>query len=110
MTPQVPSVLTRDSWLDFGDITKYKTSGGFYNPSSMGSNSRAKNTSNNDSSEVLKTLVQQNQLLIQLLTADRSINVGLQVDGRQIAKASAKYVEEEINILKSRKNRLGGKF
>lgn len=109
-TPQVPNALTRDSWLDFGDITKYKTSGGFYNPTSMTTKPRTENISNNDNQEVLKTLMQQNQLLMQLLTADRNINVGLQVDGRQIAKASARYVEEEINMLNSRKNRLGGKI
>lgn len=109
--PQVPSALTRDSWLDFGDITKYKTGGGFYNPTSMATQSNIqKETKNDEDNKVLKTLIEQNQLLIQLLTADRSINVGVQVDGRQIAKASARYIEEEMNTLKSRSNRLGGKL
>ena len=109
-TPQVPSALTRDSWLDFGDITKYKTGGGFFNPTKMSTQPIVQKETKNDNNEVIKTLVEQNQLLIQLLTADRSINVGVQVDGRQIAKASARYIEEEINTMKTRNNRLGGKF
>lgn len=109
ITPQVPNALTRDSWLDFGDITKYKTGGGFYNPTRIATQSNIQKETNNNS-ELLKTVLQQNQLLIQLLTADRNINVGVQVDGRQIAKASARYIEEEMNTLKSRSNRLGGKF
>lgn len=109
VTPQTPNVLTRDSWLDFGNITKYKTSGDFYNPTSMRKASANQTESENNNKDVMKALIQQNQLLIQLLTADRSINVGVQVDGRQIAKASARYIEQEINTLTSRSNRLGGR-
>lgn len=98
------SPLARESWLEFGDITKYKTSGGYYNPSSMKTQS---NTESNNK-ELVQALVKQNQLLIDLLTADRSINVGVQVDGRQIAKASARYINDEISAITRKRNRLGG--
>ena len=37
-----------------------------------------------------------------------NVNSTLQVDGRQIAKASARYIEEEINTNKTRSSRLAG--
>jgi hypothetical protein len=40
--------------------------------------------------------------------ASRPINVGISVDGREIAKATAKYNQEELDILNARKNRMGG--
>jgi TP901 family phage tail tape measure protein len=40
--------------------------------------------------------------------SSRPINVGIAVDGREIAKATAKYNQEEIDILNARKNRMGG--
>lgn len=99
------SPLARESWLDFGDITKYKTSGGYYSPSSM---KIENNNNDNSNKQLIQALVKQNQLLIDLLTTDRSINVGVQVDGRQIAKASARYINDEINAIAKRSNRLGG--
>ena len=101
----VNSPLTRESWLEFGDITKYKTSGGYYSPSSMKTEN---NNNDNSNKQLIQALVKQNQLLIDLLTTDRSINVGVQVDGRQIAKASARYINDEINAITKRSNRLGG--
>ena len=106
--PEVPSVMARDNWLDFGDITKYKTGGDYYNPTNINSKTNSNNTPNDNNKEVLKTLLEQNQLLIQLLTIDRSINVGVQVDGKQIARASAKYMNTEIEKINSRKSRLSG--
>ena len=57
-------------------------------------------------------LQKQNELLMQLLvnTSNQTVNVGLQIDGRQVAKASAKYMNEEITKIDNRKNRLGGKL
>jgi hypothetical protein len=40
--------------------------------------------------------------------ASRPINVGISVDGREIAKATAKYNQEELDILNARKSRMGG--
>jgi TP901 family phage tail tape measure protein len=101
----VNSPLARDSWLDFADITKYKTSGGYYSPTSIKSKD---STDENNNKEVIQALVRQNELLVKLLTADNTINVGVQVDGRQIAKASARYMNDEIKAITRRSNRLGG--
>lgn len=50
--------------------------------------------------------------LIQLLAKNSEpiIEVPVNLDGRQIAKASAKYMNSEIDNLNLRKNRLGGAF
>lgn len=42
--------------------------------------------------------------------SSRPINIGISVDGREIAKATAKYNQEEINVLTQRQNRLRGKL
>jgi len=42
------------------------------------------------------------------VSSNKDINVNMNVDGRQIAKASARYMESEINMINSRKNRLAG--
>ena len=49
----------------------------------------------------------QNQLLLQLLT-NSTINIGVNVDGREIARASAKYNEAELNKLSKSKSRKRG--
>ena len=113
-TPTMAVGYTRDSFANMGslinDIFKdafsldnYKTKGGFYTPDSV----RVSNTAQNDNSSLLQALLQQNQLLMQILT-NNTIEVGVNVDGRQIARASAKYMETEINTLTRRKNRIGG--
>ena len=57
---------------------------------------------------MLGATLDQNQLLIQLLNNQAPIQVALNMDGRQIAKASAKYMNSEINAITKRSNRLGG--
>jgi TP901 family phage tail tape measure protein len=40
--------------------------------------------------------------------SSRPINVGISVDGREIAKATAKYNQEELDLLDARQSRMGG--
>ncbi|MFL6556471.1 MAG: hypothetical protein ACJ8MO_10180, partial [Bacillus sp. (in: firmicutes)] len=40
--------------------------------------------------------------------SSRPINVGISVDGREIAKATAKYNQEELDIVNARQSRMGG--
>lgn len=94
--------LVGDMFKEAFSLDNYKTKGGFYSPSSV---KVSKPSSNNSS--LLEALIQQNQLLMQILTSS-TIEVGVNVDGKQIARASAKYMETEINTLSKRRNRLGG--
>ena len=50
--------------------------------------------------------------MLNVLMSERTVNVNstLQVDGRQIARASAKYINEEITSMNTRKSRLAGTF
>ena len=92
------------------DINKFKTTGGFYNPTSVVSNARTTEISGtNNTNELLKATLEQNQLLLQLLNQQKPLEVAVNMDGRQVAKASARYMESEINLINSRRNRLGGK-
>ena len=89
------------------DISKFKTSGGLYTPTSFSSKSMANlnkpSVQKDNSNQVLELLTQ----LIQV-QADKTVELVVNLDGRQIAKASSKYMEQEMNSLSSRKNRLGG--
>ena len=85
-------------------LDNYKTNGGFYNANSMSS---PKDTVAQTNASLLEALIQQNQILMQLLT-NNTIEVGVNVDGRTIAKASAKYMQREMNTLTKRSARLGG--
>lgn len=92
------------------NIERYQTRGGYYSPTSMaGTGSQAREVESQR--EQLNLLNQQNELLRQLLLATTNIggdlNVSVEVDGRQIAKSSAKYMEKEINQINKRKTRLG---
>ena len=62
------------------------------------------------SSTLMQTLLEQNKLLMKLLESDRDIILhnSIEVDGRQIAKSSARYVESELRGMRERKNRFGG--
>ena len=113
-TPTWRVGYARDSFADMGSLIgdtfkeafsldNYKTNGGFYSPNSV----KISKTAGNDNSSLLQALLQQNQLLMQILT-NNTIEVGVNVDGRTIARASAKYMESEISTLTKRKNRLGG--
>ncbi|CEP39722.1 phage tail tape measure protein [Paraclostridium sordellii] len=77
---------------------------------SAGGISTASSRINDKMYEELKA---QNELLTQMLNAlmnERIVNINstLQVDGRQIAKASGRYIEQELNTMKSRSSRLAG--
>ena len=70
-------------------------------------------TSSRTNDKMYEELKAQNELLTQMLNVlmnERIVNINstLQVDGRQIAKASARYIEQELNTMKSRSNRLAG--
>lgn len=92
---------------DVVSLDNYKISGGFYEPSSM-NGVRVGSANNNDA--LIQSLAQQNQLLMQLLTSGTAIQVGVNVDGRQIAKASARYMNQEIEQINKRQNRIGGTY
>ena len=78
--------------------------------------SNSKEASMNDTVEILRSNLEetknQNNLLMEVINCIKqqgNADISLSIDGRQIAKASAKYMETEMNLLNSRKNRLGGK-
>lgn len=100
--------LTRDKLQDVS-IADYKTSGGFYEPQSLRTATAQLETTSVNNDSLLKATLEQNQLLLQLLTQQKPLEVAVNMDGRQVAKASAKYMENEINLINSRKARLGGK-
>lgn len=92
------------------DLSRFNIRGSMYAPQNISTSQNNKN--NNDDLDIKSTLqavLQQNQLLINLLNKDREIVTYVNVDGRQIAKASARYIETELNTFNNRKNRLGGK-
>lgn len=98
--------MTRDI-----NMANFKTSGGFYEPTSM-TKTVSKVTSEQDKNltNLLKATLEQNQLLLGLLGQEKQIVTYVTVDGKQIAKASAPYMNSELNTIKTRKNRLGGKI
>lgn len=65
---------------------------------------------------MIDTLKQQNKLLIELVSNTNGIgdlgnmqqDINVNVDGRTIAKATAKYIQPELKTLESRAIRLGG--
>ena len=81
----------------------------------------AKNSSDSNISDVvlvmqrnLEQAQMQNNLLLQLISLmqqqEGSVDVNLSLDGRTIAKASAKYMQTELDNLTLRKTRLGGAY
>ena len=89
------------------DMSRYKTSGSLYNSTTAQSSHIVSSVRNKSNDSLVDALSQQNQLLLQLLT-NSTINIGVNVDGREIARSSAKYMETEINKINKRKNRIGG--
>lgn len=89
------------------DINNYKTSGGLYNSATTESYDIKSNARNNNNDLLLEALLQQNQLLQQLLKTS-TINVGVNLDGREVARSTARFMDTEINKINKRKNRLGG--
>lgn len=94
------------------DMTRYKTTGGYYTPTSMaGTGSQAREIQNQKAQ--LDILREQNELLRQLLLINSSngnVNVSVELDGKQVAKSTAKYMNSELEVLNRRKTRLGGMF
>ena len=91
------------------NLNNYKTSGGYYEVQDiMKASALASTQANAGTNEMLTVVLKQNELLLQLLNRESVIEVGLNVDGRQLARTSARYVEGEVSKLKQRKNRLGG--
>ena len=91
------------------EISRFKTSGGFYNPQSITTSSTSRSTAEtNNNDGLIKAMLEQNQLLLQLLNTHTPIEVAVNMDGKQVARASAKYINAEIDKLNSRKLRLSG--
>lgn len=59
---------------------------------------------------IINTLVKQNELLMNLLSQSKEIIVhnDLAIDGRSIARSTAKYMTDEIKTIDNRRNRLAG--
>ena len=91
------------------NLNNFKTSGGFYQVQDiMNSSMRSSIQADVQQNELISLLVRQNELLLKMLNKENVIEVGVNVDGRQIAKSSARYMETEINKIKQRKTRIGG--
>jgi len=85
--------------------------GRMYQPSTVASTSSIKAESNNV--EMINALKNQNTLLMQMLEvliAERTVQVDntITLDGRAIAKGTAKFMSSEINGINKRNSRLAG--
>ncbi|HAU85086.1 MAG TPA: phage tail tape measure protein [Lachnospiraceae bacterium] len=92
------------------DVATEMRAAGVMAGAGIGSVEQTSSSGNNELTEALRT---QNELLLQmvsLLTKNSGVNVSIDVDGKQIAKATAKYMDAEINTINKRKTRLGGAF
>lgn len=76
-----------------------------------------KSQSSNDMSEIMYQTLQESQkqnnlllTLISLMQENKSLDIQLAVDGKQIAKTTAKYMQTELQNLSLRKTRLGGAY
>lgn len=99
--------LTRDRIQDVS-IADYKTSGGFYEPQALRTATKQMQTASASNDALLKATMEQNQLLLQLLTQQKPVEVAVNMDGKQVARASAKYINNEIDSINRRKARLAG--
>lgn len=87
--------------------------GARYKPSQVVSSNGISKSSSRTNDRMYEEMKKQNKLLTEMLNVlmnERTVNVNstLQVDGRQIARASAKYINEEITSMDNRKSRLAG--
>ena len=113
--PEVPDMQnftqeinrTRDIAKEI-DFSRFKTSGGLYSPTPMGKESNVYRA--NGDVDILNELIKQNNLLLNLIKSNININTLINLDGRQIAKASATYVQDEIDKINNRKARLSGYY
>ena len=91
------------------EFARFKTSGGFYSSNSIAkANADRSSLEQSRDDSLLKSVLEQNQILLKLLNVHQPIEVAVNMDGRQVAKASARYINEEINSITRRSNRLGG--
>ena len=91
------------------NMANFKTSGGFYEPTSMTKAvSTVANKQDQTLTSLLKATLEQNQMLLGMLGQEKQILTYVSVDGKQIARASAKYMNTEIEKINSRKSRLSG--
>lgn len=107
------SVANVEKYRDTVNMARYQTSGSYYSPNSLaGSGSQAR--AMNNQSKQLEVLKEQNELLKQVIFAmnnnTNNINLTVDLDGRQVAKSTAKYMQREIETINKRKGRLGGNF
>lgn len=86
-------------------VYDYQVSGGYYAPQKMDSKNQQQDVTDQP---IYKLLVEQNKLLMSLLAKDQIIQTQVVMDGREIAKASGKYMKSEINSIEKRQNRLAG--
>lgn len=107
---KTPATFTTGAFMETGANSLFPT--GFLDSASlfgattrksMAGYSRQKTRSNPEVDRLMNKI---DDLLDQ--TREYSIEVPLVVEGRQIAKASARYIEQELNTMKSRSNRLAG--
>lgn len=63
-------------------------------------------------STLMNALMKQNELLMQILTTDRDIVIqnDLILDGKKLARSTARHTDNELRNMEARKNRLGGVF
>lgn len=111
--PTVNNILSAERYANRIDLSKYQTSGSYYSSNSMVGTSRHSREINHQSQQ-LEILKEQNELLKQLLLATNNVggnlNVNVELDGRQVAKGTARYMEAEMKTINKRKTRLGGNF
>ena len=93
------------------DLSQYNMSRTYLNKSNAIQNGvSTSGSAKKEDNSLLESVLKQNELLISLLSANKDIVIHneLTVDGRNIAKSTAKYMSNEINAINSRKNRLAG--
>lgn len=105
--PQLANLNTEVATLDTSTLDYNSTS--TYKPSQLVSNRKEEKLSNN----ILSELTDQNKMLKQALVYllkdnEININTSVQLEGKEIAKASAKYMKSEISAIEKREGRLAG--
>ena len=92
------------------DISKYIVGGSFFTPKNISSKKTKSSKENDEIKNLLKSVNQQNELLLQLLAIERNIDLSVNLDGRIVAKTTAKYMDKELETINKRKKRIGGHF
>lgn len=93
-------------------MSNYNTNSGFFNLGQTRNAFAAAGMTKNSilENQVLKQGAAINKLINNLNSKENSINLNipLNVDGRQIARATGKYIKSELSIIEQRTNRLNG--